>query len=48
MEIWSHIHDVIIPRLNPKTTISVDRDITLKELGDKVIPLIMYIKYLSH
>lgn len=38
MYIW--IQKIIIPKLNPKTTLSVNRDVPLQEFGDKTSKLI--------
>ena len=40
MYIWTQIQDIIIPKLSDKTTINVDRDVPLQELGDKTSELI--------
>ena len=44
MYIWTQIQDIIIPKLNSVASIKVDRNITLKELGNKTSTLINSIR----
>jgi adenylate kinase family enzyme len=40
MYVWTQIQDIIIPKLSDKTTLNINRNISLEELGDKISTLI--------